>query len=822
MLVEAEAYAVVRRPTIIPGVSTPTPAGEATVLLVERDVTAERRRQLANQAAGLTAPPPDVGHGGATPGVDGVVVGGMSAAGGSGFYAVDPTASLALPSTHVLRGNAGVGGAGAAASAVGGRGVAVAAAATGATPLEAAAAKYSPAHERAMFAALSAMHVLVDSTRHQLARCAAAADAAAAAATAAAAAATAAAEEMRRHSCGSGGGKPSPPPPVDITEMVASPPSRSGGGGGSAALALVPAAQRAEAAAVAAATAAGAASTMRARCDAAVSLYTRCMHAVVAEAAAVARFRCTFLPKRPAPDCRTVATAVEAAVEAAGARLAARHAGARPTPYGGGGGGADGSGVHLALDDDLRQSAVVDERWLVAVTDTALTLATLAVGAGPVAVRATRAAAPRKALVLSIEFDAGASGGAEGLRGAFIVDPLADTALFTLAPPTPPLAAKDVLTVRLLAPLLRQLVAAADGAARVDGSGAHAALVVEVPFASRTLPPAAGPTLIDSALMPALLMREPMEPLPASLGGGASGGGGAAPRGGAMPHMAGAAAAMSGPGAAGGAAAPGGVLAAATGVGGGEVAATGVTMPTVTAAAVAASASMPAAEVVHPAGARPADSADGSFAAGGGGMPEPTALNTSSGAGVSASAVVAAGAGTAAAGGGGSGGGGGDGLRMHVLFVDDEDVNRRLGGRMLQKLKCTFVMLEDGDQVATALRSTTRPFDVILMDILMVRSDGAQVCQELRDVGVNLAIVAMTGHTSVRDVQRFMNAGFDVVLPKPFDINGMRRALTEAVARRARTNAATLGLAMSPALAAPDAVATAWQPPTGGSGAPPT
>jgi hypothetical protein len=38
-------------------------------------------------------------------------------------------------------------------------------------------------------------------------------------------------------------------------------------------------------------------------------------------------------------------------------------------------------------------------------------------------------------------------------------------------------------------------------------------------------------------------------------------------------------------------------------------------------------------------------------------------------------------------------------LGFHVLFVDDDPVNRRLGGRMLQRLGCTCHMLEDGDQV---------------------------------------------------------------------------------------------------------------------------
>jgi osomolarity two-component system sensor histidine kinase TcsA len=108
---------------------------------------------------------------------------------------------------------------------------------------------------------------------------------------------------------------------------------------------------------------------------------------------------------------------------------------------------------------------------------------------------------------------------------------------------------------------------------------------------------------------------------------------------------------------------------------------------------------------------------------------------------------------------------------------------------MLQRLGCTFQLLEDGDQVAECLRSSPQPFSVVLMDIVMQRTDGAAVCQELRDNGVLLPIVAMTGNTSQKDVQRFMAAGFDLVLPKPFDIKAMGRALVEGRVRRARHNA---------------------------------
>ena len=42
-------------------------------------------------------------------------------------------------------------------------------------------------------------------------------------------------------------------------------------------------------------------------------------------------------------------------------------------------------------------------------------------------------------------------------------------------------------------------------------------------------------------------------------------------------------------------------------------------------------------------------------------------------------------------------------LRLHVLFVDDETVNRNVAKRMLQRLGCTTVELCDGDEVEAAL-----------------------------------------------------------------------------------------------------------------------
>jgi CheY-like chemotaxis protein len=149
---------------------------------------------------------------------------------------------------------------------------------------------------------------------------------------------------------------------------------------------------------------------------------------------------------------------------------------------------------------------------------------------------------------------------------------------------------------------------------------------------------------------------------------------------------------------------------------------------------------------------------------------------------------------------------------LHILVVDDESTNRRLCDRMLTRLKCSVTCLEDGDEVlgelqrccyCTDVSSAAEPLppfqrvDVILLDIMMRRSNGVDVAVELRRVFSSAAvsssgaaavarhrdrrqlppIVAMTGNTSLANIETYKRAGFCHVLPKPFDIAALQSTL---------------------------------------------
>jgi CheY-like chemotaxis protein len=125
--------------------------------------------------------------------------------------------------------------------------------------------------------------------------------------------------------------------------------------------------------------------------------------------------------------------------------------------------------------------------------------------------------------------------------------------------------------------------------------------------------------------------------------------------------------------------------------------------------------------------------------------------------------------------------------KLHMLFVDDIKVFRSLCGRFLHHLGCTFVVLEDGDEVEAAVADALaagKPYDGIMLDIFMPRMGGAEVCAALRAKAFHLPIIAMTSAASDEEKENYYDIGFDVVLPKPFTVEDVCGALQEALSRR--------------------------------------
>ncbi|HCT78904.1 MAG TPA: DNA-binding response regulator [Micromonosporaceae bacterium] len=119
---------------------------------------------------------------------------------------------------------------------------------------------------------------------------------------------------------------------------------------------------------------------------------------------------------------------------------------------------------------------------------------------------------------------------------------------------------------------------------------------------------------------------------------------------------------------------------------------------------------------------------------------------------------------------------------MRILVVDDDRAVRESLRRSLQFNGYQVELASDGQQALDAVLSA-RP-DAMVLDVMMPRLDGLEVCRRLRSTGDDLPILVLTARDMVSDRVAGLDAGADDYLPKPFALEELLARL-RALLRRA-------------------------------------
>lgn len=127
-------------------------------------------------------------------------------------------------------------------------------------------------------------------------------------------------------------------------------------------------------------------------------------------------------------------------------------------------------------------------------------------------------------------------------------------------------------------------------------------------------------------------------------------------------------------------------------------------------------------------------------------------------------------------------------MSHRILVVDDEDEIRMLIRRSLEMERYEVLEAPDGRQALTCLDSETP--DLILLDVNIPYMDGFAVCQRIRDRGVKVPVIMLTGNTQLDHRVRGLDCGADDYVGKPFDLPELM-ARVRAHLRRAEDSRAT-------------------------------
>jgi PAS domain S-box-containing protein len=123
-----------------------------------------------------------------------------------------------------------------------------------------------------------------------------------------------------------------------------------------------------------------------------------------------------------------------------------------------------------------------------------------------------------------------------------------------------------------------------------------------------------------------------------------------------------------------------------------------------------------------------------------------------------------------------------------ALVVDDHEINRMSVTQLLNKMGIETSCACTGKEALAILQS--RAFDFALMDIQMPEMDGVSVTAEIRNNDIyqskELPIIAMTAHAMEGDRERFMRAGMDGYIAKPFEVGELKGSIEQVLEKRKR------------------------------------
>ena len=115
---------------------------------------------------------------------------------------------------------------------------------------------------------------------------------------------------------------------------------------------------------------------------------------------------------------------------------------------------------------------------------------------------------------------------------------------------------------------------------------------------------------------------------------------------------------------------------------------------------------------------------------------------------------------------------------LRVLLADDNEINKKVGLSVLQKLGYRADVASNGLEVLKQLEQ--KAYDIIFLDVQMPEMDGLEAARQIRQRWSDAKrprIIAMTGNAFLGDREKCLEAGMDDYISKPVRVGELQAAL---------------------------------------------
>lgn len=114
---------------------------------------------------------------------------------------------------------------------------------------------------------------------------------------------------------------------------------------------------------------------------------------------------------------------------------------------------------------------------------------------------------------------------------------------------------------------------------------------------------------------------------------------------------------------------------------------------------------------------------------------------------------------------------------VKILLAEDHDINRFLATTILEEWGVQVEVVENGKEVLKRIEQ--KPFDLILMDIQMPLMSGLEATKIIRNqLKSEIPIIALTANALKGDSEKYLSAGMNGYVSKPFEVNELYTKIT--------------------------------------------
>ena len=110
-----------------------------------------------------------------------------------------------------------------------------------------------------------------------------------------------------------------------------------------------------------------------------------------------------------------------------------------------------------------------------------------------------------------------------------------------------------------------------------------------------------------------------------------------------------------------------------------------------------------------------------------------------------------------------------------ILIVDDDPIQRRVTGSLLNRLGYRIRVVPSGEQALEIIRQ--EPQDLLILDMIMDGMDGTETYRKVLEIRPDQKAIMLSGYAKSRRVERALKLGAGSFVAKPVSLKSLATAV---------------------------------------------